>query len=611
MDWRGALLGASPLATRAHLRVAGVLAVALVAVAVATDAVELAPSPSVRLLAIAVAVLLALALAAANAYYNRGLLVGYAVVLGPSLATLLAANVRPLRGAPARIAIELVGGAVFALCCATVGHLVGAGLRHLQRRSRTADVVDADGRTPPSTELRLTRRRALAGVGAAALGTGGLAAIPPYRVSAAVWTPAYVVRVGVRGPPDATAVSSLAPPAREAVRAAIRDRYETDAVPAELLAFLDPPENDDREYERELVTDGDTYYRLRASLPVQAIRADPAEPPDDESKLLTVREFRSCIAGEPGYLRTGPVIVLHGGEYRRYRLDDPLRNCIEDHPYVEREDGEVFRWRVERVTPPEPYTLEADPVDVGALLGIGDGEDGGGGDGDDPRVGEWADLPSSVREFLVAHADTHAEERESVPESVRAVADRYDWIRRGDRFYDLTVTDTGAVGIEVDVTVTDPVSREFDPAWLRFTVRNTGDRPVALSTGPPPPFGTLWARRRDGRNGADDDGGDDGGPANALLDGPSGFLLWTPEYVESEHVFTRLGLVYASHAVGLSVRLEPGEAMQQRFAVRRDPGWLSPGRYVVDSGFDIDPVAEDGGRGEHASYPFEVRLRVE
>jgi hypothetical protein len=436
------------------------------------------------------------------------------------------------------------------------------------------------------TQLRVTRRRALAALGGVGLGSGLVAAIPSRRVAASLRTPEWVVRV--RGPkaPAVPDLASLDPAARRAVRDAIAGGYESTDPAA---AVRDLFRVDDVTYVR---ADG-AYYRLDPTLPVYEVWLAPVSEAAVEDPV-TLDEMEQCSHPDPrGFVP--PPTARRGDPYRTYHLDPALESCIEDHPYLEL-GGEYYRYRTAVDDPGVPYAVDATRVSARTVAGI-----------EGPSVA-WADVPSDARTLVRAAVESGRPNdgdgsvtRESVPDSLRDVDARYDWIRRGDGFYAVDLDHAGGAPIDVGVRVVEARTRELDPAWLAFSVTNTGGRPVRLSTGPPEPFGILRARRLDG-DGEDGTAGDD-----RRSDGGAGLTLWSREYVTSRFIGTYAGRVAGVAAVGRSVTLRSGETREQRYAVRRNPGRLETGTYRVDDAFLV-AVGEESP--DEVTVPFEVDVRV-
>ena len=417
------------------------------------------------------------------------------------------------------------------------------------------------------TQLRLTRRRALASIGALGVGAGGLWAVPPRSVSASLSTYEWVLSVVDRGPRSVPRVADLDPAARSAVQAALDGRYESTDPPAAVRRLFHVHSTT---YVR---TDG-VYYRLEPTLPVFEVWLEPVSKAEAEDPI-TFDELEQCTHPDPRGIVPPPRGRKDDPE-RLYYLGPRERSCIQEHPYVELGDGNYYRYHIDVDDPGEPYTVEATRVSAKTVANI------------EGNVLEWTDVATDIRELLLA-AETDTLERQSIPESLRDLAAEYEYVRRDGRFYEVDLDHIGAAPIRMDVRVTDAESREFDPAWLELSVTNTGNREVDVFTGPPAslaPFGILWATH---------------------VDGDGRILLWSQEYVEDRLIGTRAGRVTGVASAGVRVTLDPGETRLARYAIRRNPGRLDSGVY---RGHDSFGVSVDGENSK-ISYPYELDIRID
>lgn len=416
------------------------------------------------------------------------------------------------------------------------------------------------------TQLRLTRRRALASIGAVGIGASGLWAVPSRRVSASLSTPEWVLSVVERGPPDVPRIEELESDARNAVQAAIDGRYESTDPPAAVRRLF-------RIHSTTYVRTDDEYYRLDPTLPVFEIWLEPVSEAEAENPL-TFDELEQCTHPDPRGIVPPPRGRKDDPE-RTYHLRPRVRSCIEQHPYVELGDGNYYRYHIDVDDPGEPYTIEATRVSANTVADI------------EGPVVEWMDVPSDARDILLAATDERLD-RESIPVSLRDLAAEYAYVRRNGRFYEIDLDHVGAAPIRVDVRVPDTESREFDPAWLELSVTNTGNQTIQLSTGPPAalaPFGILWAEH---------------------VEGGGNILLWSQEYVEDSLIGAFGGRVTGVAGAGVGVSLGPGETRTARYAVRRNPGRLPLGVYRVRDGFGV----RIDGDEDQLSYPYELRIRI-
>lgn len=417
------------------------------------------------------------------------------------------------------------------------------------------------------TGLRPTRRRVLAALGAGGAGVGGLYAVPPRRVAASLHRYDYTIGVRPAGPGGIDRVRALEEPVRGAVRAAVEGGYESSDPPDELLEYLRTPSRPTH------VRSGESYYRLEPTLAVYRAWLEPVEA-SAAGNAVTFDEFEACYHPDPrGFVP--PPMGSPSDPAARYHVDPRLRECIQRHPYVER-GGETFRYRLTVDDPGPPYRLEAEPVPARSLARVPERA----------TVVDWSDLDPSVRDVLLA-ADERTVVRDEVPEGLLRLAETADYVRRDGRFLEPVLGTPTGQPVAVSCEVADPVSREFDPAWLRLAVRNTGDVALDVSSQPPVPFGVLRV----------EDGDDD-------------VVLWSPAYGEHGHHYTvagrvedrNLGLVHEAATVG------PGETLSVRYGVRRDPGRLSTGEYVGRIGFRV--AESDGDPGPYDGPPVRVDLTV-
>lgn len=417
------------------------------------------------------------------------------------------------------------------------------------------------------TQLRPTRRRALASIGALGVGAGGLWAVQPRSVSVSLSTYEWVLSVVDRGPRSVPHVADLEPAARSAVQAALDGRYESTDPPAAVRRLFHV---NSTTYVR---TDG-VYYRLDPTLPVYEVWLEPVSKAEAEDPI-TFDEFEQCTHPDPRGIVPPPRGRKDDPE-RLYFLSPRVRSCIQDHPYVELGDSNYYRYHIDVDDPGRPYTIEATHVSAKTVASI---------QGD---VIEWIDVAPDARELLLP-AERETLELQTIPEPLRDLAAEYEYVRRDGRFYEVDLDHAGAAPIRVEARVIDAESREFDPAWLELSVTNTGNREIELLTGPPAslaPFGILWGQH---------------------VDGGGRILLWSQAYVESSLIGTRAGRVTGVAGAGVGVTLNPGETRLARYAIRRNPSRLAPGVYRVRDGFG---VSVDGAEDE-MSYPYELHVRIE
>lgn len=437
------------------------------------------------------------------------------------------------------------------------------------------------------TELRLTRRRILGAVGTLGVGAGGLSAVPPRQVSASVTTYEYVLRVRERGTGRADEVGSLEPAVRGPVRRAVEGEYATDDPPAALREYFD----DSPAGERPIIRYEGSFYRLSGTLPVYVVRLEPVDTASDADPM-TVKELSECMSEDDGYLDRPP-LEAEQRPVRQHHLDPQFRDCVDRNPYLERSGG-VYEWSITVDDPGPPYRIRAEQVPARDVADVSEG-----------TVGQWETLPETARTAIeTAEGDgvsgsvpsvldwDDALVTDSLPEAVVDAAERYDYVRRGDTFLSVKLTQASKLPLSVDVAVTDPEAREFDPAWLELSVTNHGEDSVTIKSGAPLPFGMLRAEL-------------------AEADTSRTLRLWSRSYGDAgyDHVFA--GRVedhsFAAHVE--TSALSSGATATTRYAVRRNPGRLQTGEYHGLATFRVRRPDGEGGI-DRRTFPAVLTITV-
>ncbi|MFB6124152.1 MAG: hypothetical protein ABEJ78_11925, partial [Haloferacaceae archaeon] len=257
------------------------------------------------------------------------------------------------------------------------------------------------------TGLRPTRRRVLAALGAAGVGAGALAAVPPRRISASLTTYRWVVSLHRRDPPAVPELTDLDPVVRRAVRDAVDGEYASADPPAAVRRLFSV-------HRETYVRVEDTYYRLDPTLPVYEVWLDPVDA-SVATGAVTLDELEQCADPDPRGFRTPP-LERADDPSRTYHLDAKLRDCIDRHRYVELGDGDYYRYHVAVDDPGAPYTVTATQVSAATVAGI------------DAPVADGDDALPETRSVLRAATDGRLR-RQSVPDGVRTLAANYEFVR--------------------------------------------------------------------------------------------------------------------------------------------------------------------------------------
>jgi len=452
---------------------------------------------------------------------------------------------------------------------ATDGGPATAGRSHTETDpTASATAGDASGATPAgeyAVDLALTRNE--------------------YRLAARL-EPSEHLPVA-----DATSVSDLEPPVREAVRTAIEtDRYETDDPSRGLLEGLDA---------LGMVADGDGYYLLSHTFTEYvlnlALGVDPETVPDD----AVVDRESDAVRDRPSVAEAVDTVTPHGThapsqEYRTLVLTDELAAFLEEYDYVSYAAGVGrLEYAVERQYP--PFTLSAREAREEERFGR-------------PVVDASsfaAETQALVRETLDTHRRTPirldeqhrrvgALRPESVPYELERGVRRGHLLRVDGSLYHFSVGHAHWDQLPVDLaaSLADGTVARDDPAELRLSATNAGDHAVRVGVPGLLPFGILWA---------------------APVDGGAAVQLWTDDYERSDLVRVEDG-VARPDSYRHERTVDPGETVSQTYAFGRDVDALAATDYSVWGVLWVRWPSHDGQRVRDWNadiYPYELTLGLD
>jgi len=149
---------------------------------------------------------------------------------------------------------------------------------------------------------------------------------------------------------------------RNAIRKAVSDRYETDAIDGELATFLAG---------HEYVHVDGTYYSLETKLPQEVLKLSPVENDDmAETEIVGGRRLReSAIVAE------AVAEAAEHGEAKRATFPDLLSELVAEYEYVtpdpeDDEDRDIYEWALETVdNGGPPYWVDATAVERETVFG--------------------------------------------------------------------------------------------------------------------------------------------------------------------------------------------------------------------------------------------------
>lgn len=308
---------------------------------------------------------------------------------------------------------------------------------------------------------------------------------------------------------------------------------------------------------------------------------------------VTQSGYRVVTGSNGKYRLRGGVAKSSYGEYRRNELLAALRGMGDgDGQENDRAGEEMTGWRppylveVQNVTTFE-YVVETNPVPPISTE-------------ENVSCVRLEDLPPGV---MAAFAEAIAEGRyltNVLPAGLEGVVRDFGCVRFSvDRYRPyLFENDLENSSLTMDVTVENGSLTNGSPAALRFSLINTGDENVTVSSGPPGPFGVLTART-----------------------GNHSVTLWSDRYRDSNHIgFFDGGMAVTS--IALLTTLEPGEVVSRTYEfppmegnTSFDRANFTTGTYTVTESFE---VWSRGGtrRSEHPQiktgmYPWRVEFKVE
>lgn len=419
----------------------------------------------------------------------------------------------------------------------------------------------------------MRRRQVLAAVGALAtagcLGTGADAPTTTHMSSstttgrtttesvriASVETYELAIRMNHMGDDpsfNVPGVSSFETPESDVLETAIDGQYGSDEVPdwlAQLLADTAYVERDG------------TYYRLDATVPTYTLTAEQVDRSSVDGDIASSDTYDEAVTYD-GLVRRGLIRRASRGGYEMPYVWPSLRSLVEEYAAVE-VYGDIYEFSLSKSDPGPPYSVDATPVSADELV-----------DGDVRALDAFpAEYRETIREAAL-HTGVHGTNAD-VSEDVLNRLDATRLVRVDDRYYNTYVERPGQFLVDVNATVESGLP---EPR-VTFAVRNEGDDPVDVLTGPPAPFGVLSYERAD-------------------TDGTG--TLWTDDYDDNEHVKVENGGVKMVHDIGIERAVAPGESWTRTYRLRNP----ETGRYVVDDSLSVS----DGDAS--AEFPFRVEIVV-
>lgn len=148
---------------------------------------------------------------------------------------------------------------------------------------------------------------------------------------------------------------------QDAIRKAVSDRYETDAVGEELTSFLAA---------HEFVRVDGTYYALETKLPQEVLELTPVESDGiDETALVGGRRLREKHVSDA----VGDAV--EHGETKRATFPDLLYELVAEYEYVtpapvDDEDRDIYEWALDTDdNGGPPYWVDATVIEAETVFG--------------------------------------------------------------------------------------------------------------------------------------------------------------------------------------------------------------------------------------------------
>ncbi|MFC7073087.1 hypothetical protein ACFQJ7_12525 [Halovenus rubra] len=232
--------------------------------------------------------------------------------------------------------------------------------------------------------------------------------------------------------------------------------------------------------------------------------------------------------------------------------------CLtQEGPLLGNSSYDIMSARVdsERTYPNHPYTLEptrwVDTNDVNQ----------------NDRILKLEELSPELQSvFESAREDSYG--ADTLPDGTRRVLNQYDlvdygetndsWQYVGFELREIDLDTPPRLSITVDLL--DDTATPDDPAVFELRAENTSEEPLRWSTGPPRPFGTLYADE---------------------------LLLWADAYAESGHVQTHDGDVVGANDIAVAVTLDSGASISEKYEIQAERDSVGSGVFRADKSFRV------------------------